>query len=152
MTTRNYPPQRFSADAWAEDPEPTMISADEMRGKLEAEDIHPASNLFKTVLNHGMTFATRGNEHFCCPAQGFAPLASNQGRPQPEALDLGDQVVALMLGDRGRASPAPQGTVESFLAHCQSLGPPDPQTGLRRGQDLGDAVAERLLESRGGAR
>jgi hypothetical protein len=74
------------------------------------------------------------------------PAAPNTGPHDASGVgDLQDQVVARLLDNRGHAGAASTDSAESFLAFCQTLGSPDPRTGLRPGQDLADAVAERLL-------
>jgi hypothetical protein len=93
-----------------------------------------------------------GYKHYpSCPGGS----STGYGQPTPGALDLADGVASAMAAARGKtfdgavsATGAPAADAQSFLRHSQSLGPQDPHTGLRRGQDLTDAVAEALLSER----
>lgn len=69
--------------------------------------------------------------------------------------DIGDAVADELDRQLGRATKpvqAPQDDAQTYLRQCEDLGARHPVTGLRPGQDLGDAVAERLFEDRGGYR
>jgi hypothetical protein len=110
-------------------PTPTLITADAMRAKLHAASIHVNSPLGRGVLITGNVFVDDADEYFIAPQSNPSPSRQNS--------------VAVA------GKPASRELTAEELRNPELLGARNPVTGLRPGQDLQDAVAERLLEARG---
>ncbi len=117
-------------------PKPTPISREEMLAELQKCSVHSDSPMGRGVLGGGKVFVDD---------EGRAFLVRHAAAPARAERDRGDDVADALYRQLGRQ---PSQLANAEQSDPTTLGPRNPVTGLRPGQDVGDAVAERLLELR----
>ena len=134
------------------DPIPRLISRAEMVAKFTAAGIHRDSPCGRSLLlggDHGIFEDASGAWFTVDPERDSESAQAFTGRPlyarvATDAPDFGDLVVDRMLGTEPADRHIAQALAQPDPLNFEALGPRNPATGLRPGQNLQDGILERL--------